>query len=167
MINKATQRPNSNSGFSSKKQIRKLEEQATTEELYVISCGINILGAFRIKKQAQVWVKNIGTLHINNSQVYPSIEQLHCIVGESHREETAKPVGRVGECFIGYCIGFNDQLWSIPLMGERHPLYKFWDEGFTVGYQESTTKKCPYTEPTQAEAWKDGREEGIRRAGVS
>ena len=134
-----------------------------TEQLYVVSCGINTLGAFRVLKQAQLWAKNIGYVLINNTPVYPTVEQLHCLVGKSHGWEIVKPIGRVGECYTGHCMGFEDQLWSIPLMGKKHPLYRFWDEGFEVGYQESTIE-CPYTEPAQVEAWEDGREEGGRRA---
>lgn len=167
----ATQRPNNtNASLSSKKRIQELENRAIangeTEVLYVLNVGINTLGAFRGLKKAQSWAKNIGCVLINNAPVYPVINQLHCLVRESCGDEIAKPIGRVGECFIGYCMGFNDQLWSIPLMGERHPLYRYWDEGFEVGYQKGTTP-CPYTEPGQVEAWEDGREEGSRRAGLS
>jgi hypothetical protein len=169
---KATQRPtNPNASLSGKKRIQELEEQAiasgATEEFYVVSCGINTLGAFRIIKQAQSWAKNIGVLYINNTPVRPCIEQLHCIVSESHGEETAKPVGRVGECYIGFCVGFENELWSIPLMGKKHPLYEYWDKGFDMGYLSHLLQSylpCPYTEPVQVEAWEDGREEGGRRA---
>ena len=165
-MNKATQRHNANY-LAQKRRIKETGEQAIangeTELLYVLSVGINTLGAFRSIKTAQTWAKNIGCVLINNVPIYPAIHQLHCLLGESHSLEIAKPIGRVGECYVGHCMGFEDQLWSIPLMGEKHPLYEYWDEGFEVGYQESNLP-CPYTQPAQVEAWEDGREEGGRRA---
>lgn len=128
---------------------------STTQQLFFVSYGINYRGAFYSQPDAEKWAKNMSPIKINGSTVRAEVVELEAEVYDgvaiATRYNAQAPIGR--------CIYFDEEIClesELEILGENHPLYDRWLRGYYAGLVDETSRKNPYADKKEKEAWELG-----------